>query len=160
MSCDAKSRLASTSSNDGEFWTVHGDERALRGAFLGPYHPSVATVRSRIPATSIPASATTSPASAPQWTTRRRVLRGRRAPSRAQSLEVQGPEPIKREIDVFNAAIEPSSVKVEEAFLAVLAPGWYDQPLRISRLILCETVHKGGCGAMRAAAPPLSTALS
>ena len=52
-----------------------------------------------------------------------------RAPERtvvSGPLKSKGQEAIKREIGVFKAAIERSGVKVEEAFLAVLAPGWFD----------------------------------
>ena len=37
-----------------------------------------------------------------------------------------GPQAINREIDAFRAAIDRSGSKVEEAFIAVLAPGWLD----------------------------------
>jgi 5-methyltetrahydropteroyltriglutamate--homocysteine methyltransferase len=36
------------------------------------------------------------------------------------------PQAINREIDAFRAAIDRSGSKVEEAFIAVLAPGWLD----------------------------------
>ena len=38
----------------------------------------------------------------------------------------RGPQAINREIDAFRAAIDRSGSKVEEAFIAVLAPGWLD----------------------------------
>jgi 5-methyltetrahydropteroyltriglutamate--homocysteine methyltransferase len=41
-------------------------------------------------------------------------------------VKSKGPQAIKREIDTFKAAIARSGVKVEEAFIAVLAPGWLD----------------------------------
>jgi 5-methyltetrahydropteroyltriglutamate--homocysteine methyltransferase len=41
-------------------------------------------------------------------------------------LKSKGPEAINREIDAFKAAIARAGVKVEEAFIAVLAPGWLD----------------------------------
>jgi 5-methyltetrahydropteroyltriglutamate--homocysteine methyltransferase len=41
-------------------------------------------------------------------------------------LKSRGPQAINREIDAFRAAIDRSGRKVEEAFIAVLAPGWLD----------------------------------
>jgi 5-methyltetrahydropteroyltriglutamate--homocysteine methyltransferase len=41
-------------------------------------------------------------------------------------LKSKGRATIEREIGVFKAAIARSGKKVEEAFLAVLAPGWFD----------------------------------
>jgi 5-methyltetrahydropteroyltriglutamate--homocysteine methyltransferase len=41
-------------------------------------------------------------------------------------LKSKGPAAINREIDAFKAAIARCGVKVEEAFMAVLAPGWLD----------------------------------
>lgn len=41
-------------------------------------------------------------------------------------VKSRGPQAINREIDAFRAAIECSGSKVEEAFIAVLAPGWLD----------------------------------
>jgi 5-methyltetrahydropteroyltriglutamate--homocysteine methyltransferase len=38
----------------------------------------------------------------------------------------KGPGAINRQLDTFKAAIERSGAKVEEAFVAVLAPGWLD----------------------------------
>ena len=38
----------------------------------------------------------------------------------------KGPGAINRQLDSFKAAIERSGAKVEEAFVAVLAPGWLD----------------------------------
>jgi len=38
----------------------------------------------------------------------------------------KGPGAINRQLDTFKAAIERSDAKVEEAFVAVLAPGWLD----------------------------------
>jgi len=41
-------------------------------------------------------------------------------------VKSRGPQAINREIDAFRAAIDRSGRKVEEAFIAVLAPGWLD----------------------------------
>lgn len=41
-------------------------------------------------------------------------------------VKSKGPQAINREIDAFKAAIDRSGSKVEEAFIAVLAPGWLD----------------------------------
>ena len=41
-------------------------------------------------------------------------------------VKSKGPQAINREIDAFKAAIIRSGSKVEEAFIAVLAPGWLD----------------------------------
>jgi 5-methyltetrahydropteroyltriglutamate--homocysteine methyltransferase len=41
-------------------------------------------------------------------------------------VKSRGPQAINREIDAFKAAIDRSGSKVEEAFIAVLAPGWLD----------------------------------
>ena len=41
-------------------------------------------------------------------------------------VKSRGPQAINREIDAFRAAIDHSGSKVEEAFIAVLAPGWLD----------------------------------
>jgi 5-methyltetrahydropteroyltriglutamate--homocysteine methyltransferase len=41
-------------------------------------------------------------------------------------VKSKGPEAINREIDTFKAAIARSGAKVEEAFIALLAPGWLD----------------------------------
>ena len=41
-------------------------------------------------------------------------------------LTSKGPEAINRELAAFKAAIQRSGVKVDEAFVAVLAPGWLD----------------------------------
>ena len=41
-------------------------------------------------------------------------------------VKSKGPQAINREIDTFKAAIARSGTKVEEAFIAVLAPGWLD----------------------------------
>ena len=41
-------------------------------------------------------------------------------------MKSRGPQAINREIDAFRAAIDRSGSKVEEAFIAVLAPGWLD----------------------------------
>jgi 5-methyltetrahydropteroyltriglutamate--homocysteine methyltransferase len=41
-------------------------------------------------------------------------------------VKSKGPAAIKREIDTFKAAIARSGVKIDEAFIAVLAPGWLD----------------------------------
>src|SRR5262245_41897002 len=41
-------------------------------------------------------------------------------------IKSKGPQAIKREIDAFKAAIARSGGKVDEAFMAVLAPGWLD----------------------------------
>ena len=41
-------------------------------------------------------------------------------------IKSKGPEAINRQLDTFKAAIERSGAKVEEAFVAVLAPGWLD----------------------------------
>jgi 5-methyltetrahydropteroyltriglutamate--homocysteine methyltransferase len=41
-------------------------------------------------------------------------------------VKSRGPQAIHREIDAFRAAIDRSGSKVEEAFIAVLAPGWLD----------------------------------
>jgi len=41
-------------------------------------------------------------------------------------VKSKGPEAINRQLDTFKAAIERSGIKVEEAFVAVLAPGWLD----------------------------------
>jgi 5-methyltetrahydropteroyltriglutamate--homocysteine methyltransferase len=41
-------------------------------------------------------------------------------------VKSKGPQAINREIDAFKAAINRSGAKVEEAFIAVLAPGWLD----------------------------------
>src|SRR6516162_11172026 len=41
-------------------------------------------------------------------------------------IKSKGPEAINRQLDSFKAAIERSGAKVEEAFIAVLAPGWLD----------------------------------
>jgi 5-methyltetrahydropteroyltriglutamate--homocysteine methyltransferase len=41
-------------------------------------------------------------------------------------VKSKGPQAINREIDAFKAAIVRSGSKVEEAFIAVLAPGWLD----------------------------------
>ena len=42
------------------------------------------------------------------------------------AVKSRGPQAINREIDAFRAAIDRSGSKVEEAFIAVLAPGWLD----------------------------------
>jgi len=41
-------------------------------------------------------------------------------------IKSKGPTAINRQIDTFKAAIARSGVKVEEAFVPVLAPGWLD----------------------------------
>jgi len=41
-------------------------------------------------------------------------------------VKSRGPQAINREIDAFRAANDRSGRKVEEAFIAVLAPGWLD----------------------------------
>jgi 5-methyltetrahydropteroyltriglutamate--homocysteine methyltransferase len=41
-------------------------------------------------------------------------------------VKSRGPQAINREIDAFRAAIDRSGSEVEEAFIAVLAPGWLD----------------------------------
>jgi 5-methyltetrahydropteroyltriglutamate--homocysteine methyltransferase len=41
-------------------------------------------------------------------------------------VKSRGPQAINREIDAFRGAIDRSGSKVEEAFIAVLAPGWLD----------------------------------
>ena len=41
-------------------------------------------------------------------------------------VKSRGPQAINREIDAFKAAIDRSGSKVEESFIAVLAPGWLD----------------------------------
>jgi len=41
-------------------------------------------------------------------------------------VKSKGSEAINRQLDTFKAAIERSGAKVEEAFVAVLAPGWLD----------------------------------
>jgi 5-methyltetrahydropteroyltriglutamate--homocysteine methyltransferase len=41
-------------------------------------------------------------------------------------VKSRGPQAINREIDAFKTAIDRSGSKVEEAFIAVLAPGWLD----------------------------------
>jgi len=41
-------------------------------------------------------------------------------------VKSRGPQAINREIDAFRAAIDRSGSKAEEAFIAVLAPGWLD----------------------------------
>ena len=41
-------------------------------------------------------------------------------------VKSRGPQAINREIDAFRAAIDRSGSKVEEAFIAVLTPGWLD----------------------------------
>ena len=41
-------------------------------------------------------------------------------------VKSRGPQAINREIDAFKAAIDRSGSKVEEAFIAVLAPGWLE----------------------------------
>ena len=41
-------------------------------------------------------------------------------------VKSRGPQAINCEIDAFRAAIDRSGSKVEEAFIAVLAPGWLD----------------------------------
>ena len=41
-------------------------------------------------------------------------------------VKSRGPQAINREIDAFRAAIDRSGSKVEEAFIAVLAPRWLD----------------------------------
>ena len=41
-------------------------------------------------------------------------------------VKSRGPQAINREIDAFRTAIDRSGSKVEEAFIAVLAPGWLD----------------------------------
>jgi 5-methyltetrahydropteroyltriglutamate--homocysteine methyltransferase len=41
-------------------------------------------------------------------------------------VKSRGPQAINRGIDAFRAAIDRSGSKVEEAFIAVLAPGWLD----------------------------------
>ena len=41
-------------------------------------------------------------------------------------VKSRGPQAIHREIDAFRAAIDRSGSNVEEAFIAVLAPGWLD----------------------------------
>ena len=41
-------------------------------------------------------------------------------------VKSKGPEAINRQLDTFKAAIESSGTPVEEAFVAVLAPGWLD----------------------------------
>ncbi len=51
-------------------------------------------------------------------TTERVIARG--------PVKSRGPQAINREIDAFRAAIDRSGSKVEEAFIAVLAPGWLD----------------------------------
>jgi 5-methyltetrahydropteroyltriglutamate--homocysteine methyltransferase len=41
-------------------------------------------------------------------------------------IKSKGPQAINRQIDTFKAAIARAGVKVEEAFVPVLAPGWLD----------------------------------
>jgi 5-methyltetrahydropteroyltriglutamate--homocysteine methyltransferase len=41
-------------------------------------------------------------------------------------VKSKGPEAINRQLDTFNAAIDRSGANIEEAFVAVLAPGWLD----------------------------------
>ena len=41
-------------------------------------------------------------------------------------VKSKGPQAINREIDTFKAAIDRAGSKVDEAFIAVLAPGWLD----------------------------------
>src|SRR5215468_419671 len=41
-------------------------------------------------------------------------------------VKSKGPEAINRQLDTFKAAIARSGPTVEEAFVAVLAPGWLD----------------------------------
>lgn len=41
-------------------------------------------------------------------------------------IKSKGPQAIGRQIDAFTAAIKGSGASVEEAFIAVLAPGWLD----------------------------------
>ena len=59
-------------------------------------------------------------------------------------VKSKGPEAINRQLDTFKVAIERSSSKVEEAFVAVLAPGWLDpRPLISTTLILGDALEPG-----------------
>ena len=41
-------------------------------------------------------------------------------------VKSKGPEAINRQLDTFKASIAQSGANIEEAFVAVLAPGWLD----------------------------------
>jgi hypothetical protein len=49
-------------------------------------------------------------------------------------VKSKGSEAIDRQLDTFKAAIARSGANVEEAFVAVLAPGWLD-PLHLQRTL-------------------------
>ena len=120
--------------NDGEFWTVHG----MSGHYAA--HFSGLTTRPLQPGEVASSNLRTRErddfpefyAAMDQQKTMFFVPGERpvtRAPERTVvrgPLKSKGPEAIKREIEVFKAAIKGSGAKVEEAFLAVLAPGWFD----------------------------------
>jgi len=118
---------------DGEFWTA----RSL--AIIPRTSLALRRARwrwaSRPPPGTRPASATNFPISTSTWTmpetlflvpgekpmppvTVRVVARG--------PVKSKGPEAINRQLETFKAAIERSSATAEEAFVAVLAPGWLD----------------------------------
>jgi len=120
--------------NDGEFWTVHGMSGHYAAHFSGlttrPLQPgevASSNLRTReredfpdfYAAMDEQKTMFFVPGERPYVRApERTVVRG--------PLKSKGAEAIQREIGVFKAAIERSGVKVEEAFLAVLAPGWFD----------------------------------
>jgi 5-methyltetrahydropteroyltriglutamate--homocysteine methyltransferase len=120
--------------NDGEFWTIHGMTGHYAAHFAG------VTARPLQPGEVTSSNLSTRErddfpefyAAMDQQNTMFLVPGERpvaRPPERAVvrgPLKSKGPDVIKREIDVFRAGIERSGTKVEEAFLAVLAPGWFD----------------------------------
>ena len=120
--------------NDGEFWTSHG----MSGHYAA--HFSGLTVRPVKPGEAASSHLRTRErddfpefyAAMDEQKTmffvpgERPVARPPERTVASGPLKSKGAEAIKREIDVFKAAIERSGVKVEEAFLAVLAPGWFD----------------------------------
>ena len=120
--------------NDGEFWTVHGMSAHYAAHFSGlttrPLQPG--EVASSNLGTRERDDFPEFYAAMDQQKTMFFVPGERpvtRAPERTVirgPLKSKGPDAIKREISVFKAAIERSGANVEEAFLAVLAPGWFD----------------------------------
>jgi 5-methyltetrahydropteroyltriglutamate--homocysteine methyltransferase len=120
--------------NDGEFWTMHGMSGHYAAHFSGlatrPLQPgevASSNLRTRerddfpefYAAMEQQKTMFFVPGERPYVRApERTVVRG--------PLKSKGTEAIKREIDVFKAAIARSGLEVEEAFLAVLAPGWFD----------------------------------
>jgi len=115
---------------DGEFWTARSLAHYtahFTAHFTGIEARPVAPGE---PPTTRPASATNFPISTPTWTTPEHCSW---SPARSRChrlpcgpIKSKGPEAINRQLDTFKAAIERSGAKVQEAFVAVLAPGWLD----------------------------------